>query len=375
MTGSIPIRRRTLLAGAAGTAGLLAAGLPRGAVAGNPTGDPTGGQDRPAHYTPNLFIRYRDSLTDLATLSDGRLPTGAVPPPIPFWCSPDILFSPTAGGNAIAGKPTTITARVFNSGLADALDVLVEFFWFNPSLGFTAGTANPIGSRIVTVPDHQHVPVTCPVPWVPFIVNGGHECLVVQCSTPEEGSNGLRFPFDAASDRHVGQRNLHVAPATEAVSLHLQAGNQFRAGTGFALLLTSTIVTGNLTALRQLGVQAAIALVAGALPGTRTNLLQATDATGTDYGIRVTGVTSTGTVQNPYPQDLSAFLAARSGAGVASGRTLTQLELSPGDTAAIDLSGPPTGAGTGRFLVHRFSQAVQGVPVGGYTVVVTPPGW
>jgi hypothetical protein len=282
-----PLTRRTLLAatGAATAAGTLATGLPASARARTADDPPPREPVRPVPYTPYLFTRYRDSLTDLATLDDGRAANGAVPPAAVFWLSPDIRVEPADSlGNPTAGVPTSITAFLTNAGRADAFAVLVEFFWFNPSLAFVAGNANRIGSRLVALPDHGYTPVTCPTPWRPTVVNGGHECVVVQLSTPEEGPGGLRFPYDASRDRHVGQRNLTVRAATRPQTLGLRAANPFTTPATFALLLTSTAITANLTALRQLTPQAAATVLASATPGTRTSLLQATDATGTDFG-------------------------------------------------------------------------------------------
>ena len=55
-----------------------------------------------------------------------------------------------------------------------------------------------------------------PDAWVPTFVNGGHECLVVRVW--DETSDGLGTPpWDASLNRHVAQRNIHVAAAGQAM--------------------------------------------------------------------------------------------------------------------------------------------------------------
>ena len=62
----------------------------------------------------------------------------------------------------------------------------------------------------------SHAVVKCPTAWVPTFVNGGHECLVVRVW--DETSDGLGTPpWDAALNRHVAQRNIHVVAAGEAM--------------------------------------------------------------------------------------------------------------------------------------------------------------
>jgi hypothetical protein len=370
-----PLTRRTLLAatGAATAAGTLATGLPASARARTADDPPPREPVRPVPYTPYLFTRYRDSLTDLATLDDGRAANGAVPPAAVFWLSPDIRVEPADSlGNPTAGVPTSITAFLTNAGRADAFAVLVEFFWFNPSLAFVAGNANRIGSRLVALPDHGYTPVTCPTPWRPTVVNGGHECVVVQLSTPEEGPGGLRFPYDASRDRHVGQRNLTVRAATRPQSLGIRAANPFTTPATFALLLTSTAITANLTALRQLTPQAAATVLASATPGTRTSLLQATDATGTDFGVRVSQTQQVPGQPGPGSQSLAEHVQARQAAGgpAAAGRSLAQIPLTPGAGATVTVTVPAVSLASGQYLVHRFVQATSGVAVGGYAVVL-----
>lgn len=160
---------------------------------------------------------------------------------IPFWESPDIFVAPrldataapdtptTLGGLAEAGVPNTLWAHVWNLGRAPVYNARVEFYWFNPSLGFNQAAANLIGVTYVDLGDRTsgkaHRIVKCPVSWIPSYVNGGHECLVVRVFEPLTDPL-TPSPWDAKSDRHVGQRNISVVNAASPalLELHLRLG-------------------------------------------------------------------------------------------------------------------------------------------------------
>jgi hypothetical protein len=178
-------------------------------------------------YLPYLFMRA----------NPGDL--GARPVAGPFWESPDILLlagvdpsvaprvPPELGQTALAGQPNTIYAHVWNFGIAQAPNVVVEFYWCDPSLGIGPGSANRIGQTMLSLgargSGRAHAVVKCPVGWVPTFVNGGHECLVVRVW--EETSDGLGTPpWDAALNRHVAQRNIHVVAAGQQAHAQLAAG-------------------------------------------------------------------------------------------------------------------------------------------------------
>jgi len=154
------------------------------------------------------------------------LPNGTV-----FWESPDIFVVPNQtsagapavpanlGGMAQAGVSNTIYAHIWNLGRGPAFDVRVEFYWFNPTLGIEAADANLIGFTYVTLGNrnspNSHTVVRCPVDWVPVYVNNGHECLVVRAFSPI--ADPLRDnAWNAALNRHVGQRNIAVLQGAQA---------------------------------------------------------------------------------------------------------------------------------------------------------------
>ena len=160
---------------------------------------------------------------------------------IPFWESPDVFVAPdldasaapdtptTLGGIAKAGVPNTLWAHVWNLGRAPVYNARVEFYWFNPSLGFDQAAANLIGVTYVDLGDRTsgkaHRLVKCPVSWIPSYVNGGHECLVVRVFEPLTDPL-TPYQWDANNDRHLGQRNISVVNAASpaVLELHLSLG-------------------------------------------------------------------------------------------------------------------------------------------------------
>ena len=142
---------------------------------------------------------------------------------IPFWESPDIWTAPgdpadtpvipaDHGGTAIAGQPNTLYAHVWNLGYAPLAGIAVEFYWFDPSVAITGSNANLIGIARCELASRgmngSHLLVKCPKAWVPVMVNGGHECLVVRVSgIGDPVGNNAWAPW---LNRHVGQRNIAV---------------------------------------------------------------------------------------------------------------------------------------------------------------------
>ena len=172
-------------------------------------------------FLPFLFIRTNAGDT-------AARPVSGV-----FWESPDIFVLPNVapaaapaqppalGGVAQAGVPNTVYAHVWNLGQAPAFEVLVEFYWFNPTLGFSGADANLIGATWTYLGarggSDSHQVIKCPIGWTAQYLNGGHECLVVRVSDPV--SDPLSNPaWDASQNRHVGQRNIHVMSAAEAAA-------------------------------------------------------------------------------------------------------------------------------------------------------------
>jgi hypothetical protein len=171
--------------------------------------------DQPHIIKPYLLLRS-------FTGDNGTRPFNTV-----FWESPDIwtavgdpavtpAIPPTHGGVLPVGQKNTVYAHVWNLGRVPAVGVVVDFFWFNPSLAIDGAHKNHIGvNRVDLGPRNSptcHQLVKCPKPWVPVMENGGHECLVVTVSGfgDQIGAN----VWTPQSDRHVAQRNVAVVADT-----------------------------------------------------------------------------------------------------------------------------------------------------------------
>jgi hypothetical protein len=167
-------------------------------------------------YTPWLFIRY-------ATGDFGLRP---IPSGVAHWRSPDIwVESSDPTGNAVAGEQNFLHVRIFNLGMARATPVAINYYWANPALGLGAVNMNLIGTEWVEVKSQFSREVRCSTPWVPVVVNNGHECLKVNCTNPI--ADPITAPFQPTVDRHVGQRNITVlqGQAGATLSFRLELNN------------------------------------------------------------------------------------------------------------------------------------------------------
>jgi hypothetical protein len=148
------------------------------------------------HYTPWVTIR-----ADYGDFGDRPLAPGSV-----FWESPDVWVQSSAGINQpVVGENNQVFARVSNYGQQNASGVMVKFWWANPSMAITESSAHLIGTAFVDIPSGWTVTVLCPVPWVPVLENGGHECLIAEAFIPT--FDPLTAAMDPMDDRHVGQKN------------------------------------------------------------------------------------------------------------------------------------------------------------------------
>lgn len=138
----------------------------------------------------------------------------------PYWyLSPDIWVVPGSDpsgtpGSPISGQTAYLWARVANRGSTPANGVRVDFYWANPALQVTRSNATLVGSAFADIPGGGMQETLCLVPWVPVIVNGGHECLVAVASHP---ANPLPSPLPDAFNPpvypQVAQKNLTVVEA------------------------------------------------------------------------------------------------------------------------------------------------------------------
>jgi hypothetical protein len=284
---------------------------------------------RPQMWLPYILIRANPGDT-------GARPVAGV-----FWESPDVYIEPGVapgiappvptqlGQVALAGRDNTVYAHVWNLGRTAAREVVVEFYWCNPSLGFNPVGASLIGTAFTALGARTsgqcHQVVKCPSTWVPTFLNGGHECLLIRAwdvtadpmSTPE---------WDAAQNRHLGQRNIHVVPAGHSFDdqIKLTVGPLFG--------------------------EAAEISVARAQPISMPWLqLHSMTRGGFPAAAAPTGLVAIGT----------------------PGRLLDQTHMNvsgDGQTVALGTSdGPPV---PGSAHVYRVSASQGGQPFGGYSVVV-----
>lgn len=135
----------------------------------------------------------------------------------PWWLSPDIWTVPGdpegTPASPIAGSPCFLWARVRNNGETGVTNATVRFYWANPAGGFDRMTATPIGTSFVSLPPGAVATVLCLTPWIPVIVNNGHECVVAEAFHDAFDPLPSGPAFNVPTDRHVAQRNLTVMQA------------------------------------------------------------------------------------------------------------------------------------------------------------------
>lgn len=304
---------------------------------------------------PYLFIRA--NAADLG----GRPITNA-----PFWESPDIIVlagvTPAhappippigkLGDVALVGEPNTLYAHIWNFGKASAHEVIVEFYWCDPSLGITASSVRLI-AQVMTSLGHKgsgkcHRVVKCPEAWSPVLLNGGHECLLVRV-----WDNPSDFPgepkFDACWNRHVAQRNIHVVKRNGGpmpLVLHPGAAPQIMPAFQDTLLLN----VGNLY-----GEPAWVEVVREApsdMPWLQLH----------------TGVRGSFPAAAPPTGDPMLSPPAEGGAGFPAGGALTQHVV--GSDQVIAFATSDHAPAPGQAHVYRVRAHQGGVVFGGYTIVV-----
>ncbi|GLV53254.1 hypothetical protein KDH_01090 [Dictyobacter sp. S3.2.2.5] len=340
---------------------------------------PARGDRTPSSYTPYLYIPYDGT-------DKGKRPLSKQ---IQFWASPHIFVDKTdAFGNVVPGEEITISARVFNGGQKAALPfVSVQFFVFNSSLAFTA--ANSLYTATVQplqqIAAGSYIEVTSPKPWIPEPLDNGHPCIVVQCDTVEEGSDGLKYPFFPALDRHVAQHNMTVANPTAGQKLLLHASNPFKRAVAYRLALSSLLIRGDFDDLRQGNVPTLMSLLASIETDSKPGFIEQQlnmrkkNITGMELGVNLEDIqyqqeapgdqTVSITLQN-YIQQLNANDPDFNPQTL--GNTLGTFELAPDTACDLLISAQPTDLGGDGYIVHHFTQIIENCVVGGYTLVVPP---
>ncbi|MDQ2774033.1 MAG: hypothetical protein M3Y57_03760 [Acidobacteriota bacterium] len=304
---------------------------------------------------PYLFLRANPA--DLGT----RPVKGA-----PFWESPDIFIlagvTPALapplphelGQQALAGQPNTIYAHVWNFGKAAANEVVVEFYWVDPSLGINPGSVHLIAQTFASLgakgSGRSHAVVKCPEAWTPTFVNGGHECLLVRAWDNPSDLPG-EPKFDASINRHVGQRNIHVAPPGAHLFAAMTGGTAAPAPPGPALANPLLLKVGPLY-----GAPAQVA-VERVSPNSVPWLQLHTGK----RGVFPAMAAPTGAPTLSAPTTAGGGFPATAGAAQQHVR---------GDDQHVALSTSDDPPGPGEAHVYRVSATQAGALFGGYTVII-----
>jgi len=140
-----------------------------------------------------------------------------------WWNSPDIWVVPGndpngPSGQPIAGEPAFLWGRVHNTGDQAASGARVNFYWSNPATGVLRSNSPLIGSAFVDLDAGETKEVLCVIPWVPEIVNNGHECVVAEVIHPGDPlPTPLPDEFDPPTYHQIAQKNLVVLEMRESM--------------------------------------------------------------------------------------------------------------------------------------------------------------
>jgi hypothetical protein len=284
----------------------------------------------------------------------------------PFWESPDIFIlagvppalapplPPALGQTALAGQPNTLYAHVWNFGNAAANEVIVEFYWMDPSLGVSeihliSQTFMCLGAK---GSGKSHAVVKCPVEWTPTFVNGGHECLLVRVWDNPSDLPG-EPKFDASVNRHVAQRNIHVVAPGAAAAHFLKVGGPIAPALAPAAALTQPL-TLKVGPLYGSPAEVSVERIA---PASMPWLQLHTGA----RGVFPAMATPAGA------PSLSAPTTTGGGYPVVPGAATQKVQ---GDGQNVALSTSDNAPGPGEAHVYRVSATQNGAVFGGYTVVI-----
>lgn len=351
------------------------------------------GGDRPNRKPHDKFMPYVMIRSYAGDKGARPMAAGSV-----FWESPDIWTAvgdpastpqipPNQGGTAVAGKPNTVYAHVWNLGRAPIAGARVEWYWFNPSLGIDGAHAHLIGTTGVELNPRGfpgcHKLVKCPTAWVPVMENGGHECLVARISAFGDPLNPAHL-WDSWADRHVAQRNIAVVAAK--AEIHKLLGS-----------LDFSRPKNSMVRLFQLGHEAAhaVALMAPHLKidqAVKTNLLAELQANGhltipplvtpfprvmphtiLNLGARPVAPAAPAARMKPAAMDIHMKPAMDKPHLLHEAATVADLLhhgnlMSPDLVKRVEVLPPPK---KGEAQVLRIISYQDNKPVGGYTIIVS----
>ena len=155
----------------------------------------------------------------------------------PWWVSPDIWVVPSSDPNGIPGSPIAgqqnyLWAKVHNIGTNPITGARINFYWSNPAMGVLRSNSTLVGFGFVDLDIGETKDVLCITPWVPIVVNGGHECVVAEAITSADPlPTPLPDAFDPPTFDQVAQLNLQVlivSPLMRFSILPLQLSSPLR---------------------------------------------------------------------------------------------------------------------------------------------------
>jgi len=133
-----------------------------------------------------------------------------------WWNSPDIWVVPGNDpngplGQPITGEPAFLWGRVQNKGDQTVSGARVDFYWSNPATGVLRSNSTLVGSPFVDLNPGETKEVLCVIPWIPEIVNNGHECIIAEVIHPSDPlPSPLPDEFDPSTYHQIAQKNLNV---------------------------------------------------------------------------------------------------------------------------------------------------------------------
>lgn len=334
-------------------------------------------------WTPFLVVPYKS----VNPTVPGQTPDLGRIRPVPsgeaFWASPYIVVENSGGIGltARAGEDNFVHARVFNFGKATSAPTQVDFYWADPSLGLGPGTFHHIGTEWVEIRHGFSLDVRCNTAWVPVFVNGGHECLMVNTSSPMMAAapgtvfgpfDPIQAPFAPWLDRHVGQRNLTVLPAPSGVmKLTLTLVNLLPFAARMLVTLRAGLFEVDPDFLAEVGeadVLTGLAALAGDPDAPREGPVRV-------VGRRPEVKLAIGEVIDTISIDETRGYAATLMAYVGKGATqpaeevVAVVEMKPGERRGVEVVVEAIDANVGQFAVVTLGQRWEDLPLGGYTLI------
>jgi hypothetical protein len=261
----------------------------------------------------------------------------------------------------VAGEPNRIFARVNNWGMKDQSNVVVRYWWANPSLAITEANAHLIGMTTTSVPAGYSVVTECPTKWIPVIENQGHECVLAEAFAPYW--DPLVAPLEPVSDRHACQKNLHVieVPVAKSFQLTLEVANI----TGDSQRVVLTASTLPFRMVRE-------ALYAPDI-GYRKPLIETAGSVALKTSLSESGeflkVGSKTFAQRLLAED-QVGIRAHQGLEVSPGSPILTTTFKPWELRRLTIEGRPESDTPGQAFGFEFREQIGNVITGGYRLYV-----